>query len=65
MNDDVRQMVFKQQSSELRRYGTVLRSANTPVIGLEVITNNAASIPYWMTLITANGVPGARVVVRP
>jgi hypothetical protein len=57
-------MVRLELFGQLQRYVAVIAGAATPVIGLEIITNEARAVPYREALMMQAGVPG-RVVVRP
>jgi len=63
-NEDVREMVRLELFGQLQRYAAIIADAATPVVGLEIITNEARAVPYLEALMRQAGVPG-KVVVQP
>jgi hypothetical protein len=63
-NADVREMVRLELLGQLQRYAAVIADPATPVVGLEIITNEARAVPYLQALMRQAGAPG-QVVVRP
>ncbi|WP_146210212.1 restriction endonuclease fold toxin-2 domain-containing protein [Vitiosangium sp. GDMCC 1.1324] len=63
-NEKVRGIVRAELLSQLRRYAAVILDPATPVVALELITNEARALPYFEALLVEAEVPG-RVVVRP
>jgi hypothetical protein len=62
--DFVRQKILGQFEYELQRYRAVIDSPDTPVRGLEIITNDPRAVPYFEEMLDKHGITG-RVVVRP
>jgi hypothetical protein len=62
--DFLRERVLDGVRSELERYRDVALSGETPMRGVEVITNDPRAVPQLQALIDETGAP-ARVVVRP
>ena len=62
--DFLRERVLADVRGELERYRDVALSGETPMRGLEVITNDPRAVPQLEALIEETGAP-ARVVVRP
>lgn len=63
-NADVREVVRLELLGQLQRYAAVIADAATPVVGLEIITNEARAVAYLESLMSQAGVPGT-VVVKP
>ena len=63
-NDDVREMVRLELLGQLQRYAAIIADSSTPVVGLEIITNEVRAVSYFEALMRQAGAPG-RVVVRP
>ncbi len=64
MDEDIRAVINTKTDNEFRRYGAVINDPNTPVTGLEVITNEPPAVPYFQNLMTKYNIPG-HVVVQP
>jgi uncharacterized protein YukE len=62
--DFLRDRVLADVRDELERYRDVALSGETPMRGVEVITNDPRAVPTLQQLIDETGAP-ARVVVRP
>ena len=62
--DFLRERVLADVRDELERYRDVALSGETPVRGVEVITNDPRAVPTLQELIDETGAP-ARVIVRP
>lgn len=62
--DFVLQQMRDRVERELRSYARVINDPATPVVGLEIVTNTPASVPFWDRMLSTYGIPG-RVVVRP
>jgi hypothetical protein len=62
--DFIRDQVMGDLVDELERYRDIARSGDTPMRGVEVITNDPRAVPNLERLMNELGVPG-RVVVRP
>jgi hypothetical protein len=60
----LRERVLAEVRGELERYRDVALSGETPMRGVEVITNDPRAVPTLQKLIDETGAP-ARVVVRP
>jgi hypothetical protein len=61
--DFVRQKILGQFENELQRYRAVIESGDTPVRGLEIITNDPRAVPYFEDMLDKHDIVG-RVVVR-
>jgi len=61
--DFLRQRILIRLEDEFYRYAAVINDPNTPLIGLEVITNEPLAIPFFQELLNRFNIPG-RVVVR-
>jgi hypothetical protein len=61
--DFVRQKILGQFENELQRYRAVIESGDTPVRGLEIITNDPRAVPYFEEMLDKHEIVG-RVVVR-
>src|SRR6266511_3746996 len=48
---------------EVTRYTAIINDPSTPMVGLEIITNDARAVPYFQGFLGA--LPNGRVVVRP
>ncbi len=64
MDEDIRGIINTKTDNEFRRYGAVINDPNTPVTGLEVITNEPRAVPYFQGLMNKYNIPGD-VVVKP
>lgn len=64
MPDFVREKIVTDVNDEFRRYGAVINDPNTPVKGLEVITNDPKAVPFFEGLMQKHNIPG-QVVVKP
>ena len=63
IDDLPRSLINAGTADEFERYGKVLNSGTTPLVGLEVITNSAAAAEYFNDLMADYDVPGyVRVV---
>jgi uncharacterized protein YukE len=62
--EKVRGFVLDQFENELQRYRAVIESPDTPVRGLEIITNDPRAVPYFEEMLEKHDIVG-RVVVRP
>jgi hypothetical protein len=62
--EPVRRNIINQVTSEITRYGAVVRDPSTPVRALEIVTNDPQAAQTLARLMEEQGVPG-RVVVRP
>ena len=62
--EKVRGFVLDQFENELQRYRAVIESPDTPVRGLEIITNDPRAVPYFEDMLNKHDIVG-RVVVRP
>ena len=60
--DFVRQKILGQFENELQRYRAVIESGDTPVRGLEIITNDPRAVPYFEEMLSKHEIVG-RVVV--
>jgi len=60
----IRQKVLKDVTEQFRRYAAVIHDPRTPVVGLEVIVNDARVVPYFEQMMKQLGIPG-QVVVSP
>lgn len=49
---------------EFRRYAAIIAAPDTPVVALEVITNDVRAVPFLESLLRSWGIPG-EVLVRP
>jgi len=63
MDPKIRRMVDDQTEHEFNRYRAVIQDANTPIVGLEIITNDLRAVAYFQQLLKRLGIPG-RVVVK-
>jgi hypothetical protein len=63
-NDDVREIVRLELLGQLQRYAAIIMDPTTPVVALELITNEPLTVPYLESLMRQASVPG-KVVVRP
>ena len=61
--DFIRQRIIVRVEDEFYRYGAVINDPNTPVRGLEVITNEPRAVPLFQELLNRFNVPG-RVALR-
>jgi hypothetical protein len=61
--DFVRAAARTEIEKELQRYKLIIDSSDTPVRGLEIITNDARAVPYFEELLDKHDMVG-RVVVR-
>ena len=61
--DFMRQRIIVRVEDEFSRYGAVINDPNTPVRGLEVITNEPRAVPLFLELLNRFNVPG-RVALR-
>jgi len=62
MPDFIRQKIVHKLEGEFQRYGEVINNPSTPVVGLEVITNEARATPFFQDLLDKYDVPGHIVV---
>ena len=63
MPSHIRQKIHSETVDEFRRYSLLIADPKTPVIGLEVITNDRGAVPYFLDLMRQYRVPG-RIVVK-
>ncbi len=63
-DERVRLVIQKGVSQEFARYAAIINDANTPVVALEVIVNDARAVPFFESLLMRFGIPG-EVLVRP
>ncbi|WP_143178141.1 restriction endonuclease fold toxin-2 domain-containing protein [Cystobacter ferrugineus] len=63
-NENVRRWIQQEVFDEFRRYAAVIAAPETPVVALEVITNDARAVPFFESLLRSFGIPG-EVIVRP
>lgn len=56
--------VDKQIAGEFQRYAAVINDSKTPVVKLEIITNEQAAVPYFECMFKTYNVSGS-VVVKP
>jgi len=61
--DFMKQKALRDVEHEVERYGGVIKDPNTPVRGLEVITNDPRAVPYFEEILSKYDLP-SRVVVR-
>jgi hypothetical protein len=62
--DFIRESIRDDFEDEVRRYGAVINDPNTPVTGLQIITNEPQAVPYFQSALQKYSVPGS-VVVKP
>lgn len=62
MPSHIRQKIHSETVDEFRRYGLLIADPKTPVIGLEVITNDRRAVPYFLDLMREYRVPGHIVI---
>lgn len=60
----VRGMIRDKEFEQFSRYAAILKDPATPVVGLEVILNDARAVPFFESLMRELGIPG-RIVVGP
>lgn len=60
-----RQGTYAQEDGLFGRYAVVLDDPQIPLVGLEVITNETLSIPYWDDLISKHKILGKTVILPP
>jgi len=60
----VRQKILDEVTDEFRRYGEIIKDSNTPLMEIEVFTNNSDAVPYFQKLINDFNIPG-KVTVKP
>ena len=58
----IRQKILLDTANEFQKYGLLIADPKTPVIGLEVITNDSRTVPYFQELMRQYRVPGHIVV---
>jgi hypothetical protein len=59
----IRSSIGAEVDDEFRRYAAVIADRGNPLLGLEVITNDAAAVPYFESLMKRLSLKG-RVIVR-
>jgi hypothetical protein len=62
--DVAREFIRKKETDQFLRYASVILDSSTPVVGLEVIVNDARAISFFETLMKEMKIPG-RVVSKP
>jgi hypothetical protein len=60
----IRSMIREKERIQLKRYAAVIGDPETPVVGLEIIVNDARAAPFFELLMRELSIPG-QVVVRP
>jgi len=60
----IRTKALVDMVKEFKRYAAVIRDASNPVVGLEVIVNDARAVPYFESLLKQFSIPG-QVIVSP
>ncbi len=60
----IRSMIREKERIQLKRYAAVIGEPETPVVGLEIIVNDARAAPFFELLMRELSIPG-QVVVRP
>ncbi|OQW92576.1 MAG: hypothetical protein BWK78_01290 [Thiotrichaceae bacterium IS1] len=62
--DFIRQRIVTQVADEWYRYAAVINDSQTPVMGLEVITNEPRAVPFFQDLLDRYGMNGRVVVLK-
>ena len=62
-NEAIRRWIHQEVIDEFRRYAAIIAAPETPVVALEVVTNDARAVPFFESLLRSLGIPG-EVVVR-
>jgi hypothetical protein len=62
--DFVRDDVIADVADEFFRYAAVINDPNTPVTGLEVITNERKAVALFQDLLNRYNIPGRVVVLN-
>lgn len=62
--DFIREKINADIEDEFYRYSQVIKDKNTPVKGLEVITNERRAVPYFEELMKKYNIPG-KVIIKP
>jgi hypothetical protein len=60
----VRAIIHAEVNDEFRRYAAIISDTSTPAVGLEVIVNDARTVPFLEGLLRSWGIPG-EILVRP
>jgi RHS repeat-associated protein len=65
IDDYIRELINTEEEKKMRAYSAIIRDPSTPMIGLEIITNEPLSIPFWKAMMAKYGIPRPRVEIRP
>lgn len=63
-DERIRRIIRNKEAEQFSRYAAVILDPETPVMGLEIIINDARAMSFFEALLKEFGIPG-RIVVRP